>query len=105
VFFFFLQNEKFAVIFLVITLISGATNGALLPPKSLSLQEIHLVRCLTYISHRHFPPGRSLVISSPSNYQHVQQELIAEIQRNSFWPVVVAVDGNISKTKKNRLPR
>jgi hypothetical protein len=28
----------------------------------------------------------------------VQQELIAEIQRTSIWPVVVTADGNISKT-------
>jgi hypothetical protein len=27
-------------------------------------------------------------------------ELIAEIQRTSIWPVVVAVDGNISKPEK-----
>jgi archaellum component FlaG (FlaF/FlaG flagellin family) len=30
----------------------------------------------------------------------VQQELIAEIHRNAIWPVVVIVDGNISKTTK-----
>jgi hypothetical protein len=30
----------------------------------------------------------------------VQQELIAEIHRTSIWPVVVAVDGNISKQNK-----
>jgi hypothetical protein len=30
----------------------------------------------------------------------VQQELIAEIQRTSMWPVVVAVDGNISIPEK-----
>ena len=36
------------------------------------------------------------MISSPSNYRHVQQELIAEIQRNSAWTVVVTVDGSIS---------
>ena len=35
------------------------------------------------------------MISSPSNYRDVQQELIAEIHRNSTWPVVVTVDGNI----------
>jgi len=75
-------------------------NGALLPYQTLSLQEIHLVRCLTYISHRYFAPGRSLVISSPSTYRDVQQELISEIQRTSIWPVVVTVDGNISITNK-----
>jgi hypothetical protein len=37
------------------------------------------------------------VISSPSTYQHVQQELIAEIYQTHIWPVVVAVGGNISK--------
>jgi hypothetical protein len=37
------------------------------------------------------------VISSPTTYGDVQQEVIAEIQRNSLWPVVVTVDGNISK--------
>jgi len=31
----------------------------------------------------------------------VQQELIAEIQRNSTWPVVVTVDGNISVSEKS----
>jgi len=55
------------------------------------------VRCLTYISHKYFAPGRSLLISSPTTYRDVQQELIAEIQRTSVWPVVVSVDGNISK--------
>jgi hypothetical protein len=30
----------------------------------------------------------------------VQQELIAEIQRNAIWPNVVTVDGNISNPYK-----
>jgi hypothetical protein len=30
----------------------------------------------------------------------VQQELIVEIHRTAIWPVVVTVDGNISKTTK-----
>ena len=76
------------------------TNGALLPSTSLTLQEIYMVRCLTHISHRYFAPGRSLVISSPSTYRDVQQELIAEIQRTAIWSVVVTVDGNINKPEK-----
>jgi hypothetical protein len=40
------------------------------------------------------------VISSPATYSDVQQELIAEIPRTSIWPVVVTVDGNISKYYK-----
>jgi len=68
--------------------------------KTLTLQEIHLVRCLTYISQRYFAPGRSVVISSPSTYRDVQKELIAEIHRTSIWPVVVTVDGNIRKPNK-----
>jgi hypothetical protein len=40
------------------------------------------------------------VISSPSNYRDVQQELVAEIHRTAIWPVVVTVDGNISKPNK-----
>ena len=84
----------------MILLFSAITNGALLQSMSLSLQEIHLVRCLTYISHRYFAPGKSLVISSSSTYRDVQQKLIAEIQRTAIWPVVVTVDGNISKTNK-----
>ena len=97
---FFLQNKKLEVILLVTLLFSRITTGALLPSKTLTLQEIHLVRCVTYISHRYFAPGRTLVISSPATYRDVQQELIAEIHRTSFWPVVVTVDGNISKTDK-----
>ena len=96
----FFQNEKFVGILLEILLFSANTNGALLPSKSLSLQETHLVRCLTYISHKYFAPGRSLVISSPSAYRDVQQKLVAEIHRTSIWPVVVTVDGNISKGNK-----
>ena len=69
--------------------------------KTLSLQEIHLVRCLTYISQRYFARGRSLVISSPSTYQDVQQELIAEIHRTSIWPVVVTFDDNIGIPEKS----
>jgi hypothetical protein len=30
----------------------------------------------------------------------VQQELIAEIHRTGIWPVVITVDGNISKPEK-----
>jgi len=93
----FLQNKKFEIILLVILLFSSSTNGALLPSTFLTLREIHLVRCLTYICYRYFAPGRSLVISSQDVYRDVQQELIAEIQRISIWPVVVTVDGNISK--------
>ena len=84
-------------ILLVVLLFSATTNGELLPPRSLTLQEVHLVRCLTHISHRYFSPRRSLVISSPARYRDVQQELIAEIQQTANWPVVVSVDGNISK--------
>jgi hypothetical protein len=40
------------------------------------------------------------VISSPSNYRDIQQELIAEIHSTAIWPVVVTVDGNISKPEK-----
>jgi len=80
----------------VILLFSSVTKGELLPSKTLSLKEIQLVRCLTDISHRHFAPGRSLMISSPATYRDVQQELTAEIQRTAIWPVVVTA-GNISK--------
>jgi len=93
----FLQNETILVILLVIPFFSAITKGELLPNASLSLEEIHLVRCLTHISHRYFAPGHSLVISSSATYRDVQQELIAEIERTSIWPIVVAVDGNISK--------
>ena len=41
-----------------------------------------------------------MVISSPTTYRDVQQELIAEIHGTSIWPVVVAVDGNISIPEK-----
>jgi len=85
---------------LLILFFSAITNGALLPSTSLTLQEIHLVRSLTHISHRYFAPGRSLVISSPATYRDVQQQLIAEIHRTTIWPVVVTVDGNISKSNK-----
>ena len=37
------------------------------------------------------------MISSPADYRDVRQEMIAEIQRTSLWPVVVNVDGNINK--------
>jgi hypothetical protein len=91
-----LQNKKFEVILLVILFFIAITNGTLPPSTTLSLSEIHLVRCLTYISHRYFPSGRSLVISSPATYRDVRQELIEEIHRTAVWPVVVTVDGNIS---------
>ena len=93
----FLQNEIILGILLVILLFSSNTKGDLLPSKTLSLEEIHLVLCLTHISHRYFAPGRTLVISSQSKYRDVQQELIAEIHKTAIWPVVVTVDGNISK--------
>jgi len=73
----------------------------MLPYTSLTLEEVHLVRCLTKISQRYFAPGRSVVISSPSNYRDVQQELIAEIHQTSLWPAVVTVDGNISIPEKS----
>jgi len=94
---FFLQNKKLQVILLVIFLFSAITNGELLPSNSIRINEGHLVRCLTHISKRYFVTRRSLVISSPDTYGDVQQELIAEIHRNSIWPVVVTVDGNIRK--------
>ena len=84
---------------LVILFFSAITNIALLQYKTISLREIHLVRCMTYISLRYFAPGRSLVISSPSTYRDVQQELIKEFHRNSI-STVVSVDGNISKPNK-----
>jgi hypothetical protein len=96
----FLQNEKPATIFFVILLFNVFANGALLPHKSTSSQEVHLVRCLAHISHRYFAPGKSLVISSPYEYLDVQQELIAEIHRTAIWPVVVTVDGKIGKSEK-----
>jgi hypothetical protein len=92
----FLQNEKFEVMLFVVLNFSTITNSALLPSTSLTLQEVHLVRCLINISHRHFERGRALVISSPATCRDVQKELIAEIHRTSIWPIVVTVDGNIS---------
>jgi len=94
------QNEVFVGILLVILLFSTNTNGKMLQSTSYTLQENNLVRCLTYISHRYFAPGRCVVITSPSIYRDVQQELIAEIHRIADWPVVVTVDGNISKPDK-----
>jgi len=85
---------------LVILLFSTCTSGLLLPSKTLTLQEIHLVRCLTHISHTYLARSPYLVISSPSTYRDVQQELIAEIHRTAIWPVVVTVDGNISVPEK-----
>jgi len=96
----FLQNENFEVTLLVILLFSTCANGLLLPSKPPTLQEIHMVRCLTHISHRYFAPKRSVVTSSPSTYRDVQQELIAEIHRTAIWPVVVNVDGNIRITNE-----
>ena len=77
----FLQNEISLGILLVILLFSSTTKGALLPSKTLNLEEIHLVRCLTHISNRYVAPGRTVVISSPTAYQDVQQELITEIHQ------------------------
>jgi hypothetical protein len=91
----FLQNEISLGILLVILLFSPITKGAMLLPKTLSLQEIHLVRCLTYISNRYFAPGRTVVISSPPPYRDVQQELIAHIHQTSICPAVVNANGNI----------
>ena len=98
---FILQKGQFEVILLVTLLFSAITNGALLPHTSLSLVEIHLVWSLTYISHRYFSPGRSLVIPPPATYRDIQQELIAEIHRSSIWPVVVAEDGNVKIPEKS----
>jgi hypothetical protein len=95
-----LQKENFEFMLLVILLFSAITNGALLPTTTNTLQEIHLVRCLTYISHTYFAPGRSLLISSPSTYGDLQQLMIEEIHRNAAWPVVVSVDGIISQPDK-----
>ena len=92
-----MQKEINLGILLVILFFSAITNGALLPSTSLTLEEIHLVRCLTDISQRFFAQGRTVVISSPSTYRDVQQELVAEIWRTSLSPVIVNVDGNISK--------
>ena len=84
----------------MIQLFSAIANGDLLPTTALTLEEFHLVRCLTHISHRYLRSGRTLVISSPSTYRDMQLELIAEIHRTALWPVVVTVDGNISKPNK-----
>jgi hypothetical protein len=40
----FVQDETFEVILLVILVLSGTTDGTLLPSKSLSVQDIHVVR-------------------------------------------------------------
>jgi hypothetical protein len=83
----------------VILLFNAITIGELLPSTTHTVKEIHLVRCLTHISKRYFLPGRSVVISSPTTYREVQQELTAEILRTAIWPVV-SFDVNISLPKK-----
>ena len=40
------------------------------------------------------------MISSPATYRDMQQELIAEVHRTFIMPVVVTVDGNISKPER-----
>ena len=86
---------------MVIFLFTANTNGALLSSTSLTVQEVHLVLSLTYISHRYFASGRTVVISSPATYRDVKQELIAEIHRTAIWPVVVTADGNINIPEKS----
>jgi len=93
--------QNFVCILLVIELFGAITYGAMLPSTSLTLEEVHLVRCLTHISHRYFSPGRRLVISSPATYRDVQLELIAEFHRTAIWPVVINVDGDISIPEKS----
>ena len=95
-----LQNEKGLDILLVILLFSAITNGAPQPSTTFTLQEFHLVRCLTCISQRYFAPSRSVVISSPAKYRDLQKELIAEIHQTSIWLIVVSVDGNNSIPNK-----
>ena len=95
------RMKKILDILLLIMYFSAITNGALTPSRILTLQEVHLVRCLIYINNRYLAPGRSLVISSPSNYRDVQQELIAEIHRTSIWSVVVTIDRKISIPEKS----
>ena len=85
----------------MIMMFNVIANSELLPRTTNTLEEIHLVRCLTHISYRYFSPGRSLVISSPASYRDVQTELITTIQKTSIWPIVVTVDGNISIPKKS----
>jgi len=58
----FLQNEIILDILLVILLFSSVTKGALLPSKTFSIQGIHLVLCLTYISHRYVAQGRTSTV-------------------------------------------
>jgi len=79
----------------VILLVRAITNGAMLPSTFLSLQEVHFVRFLTKISQIYFAPGRSVVIKSPDTYRDVQQELVAEIHRNSICPLNVTTKGHI----------
>ena len=38
--------------------------------------------------------------STPAAYRDVLQELIAENHRTAIWPVIVTIDGNISKPNK-----
>jgi len=97
----FFAEYKFGFIVLVILLSFPIANGELLPSMSFNLLEVQFVRCVTYIRHIYFTPGQSLVISSADKYRDVQQELIAEFQRTSIWPVVVTVDGNISIPEKS----
>jgi hypothetical protein len=95
-----LQNENCVGIMLMVLLCGEVMNGELPASQSLSLQEVHLVRSLIYISQKYFSHGWCLVISSISNYRDVQQELRAEIHRTANWPVIVTVDCNISKSKR-----
>jgi hypothetical protein len=96
----FLHIKNCEVVLLVIFFYSAIMYGSLLSSRSLTLQEVHLVRCLTNISLSYFAPGRSLVKTSSANYRDVQQELSAEIQLTAIWPAVFSVDGNISKPDK-----
>jgi hypothetical protein len=95
-----LQNENCVGFMLMVLLCSEVMNGELPTSQSLSLQEVHFVRSLIYISQNYFSPSCSLAISSTSNNRDVQQELIAEIHRTAIWPVVVTVYGNITKPKR-----
>jgi len=58
----YFRKEIFEGILLVIMLFSAIMNGAMLPPLSHTVQEVHLVRRPTQISQSYFAPGLSLMI-------------------------------------------
>jgi len=81
---FSLQMARNDVSVSILLLLAAVSQGAAeaLPASTLTTDQLHTVLCVWAVAHRHFAPGRTLVVSLPRTTKNVARRALSEPRPN-----------------------